>query len=51
MEGKVGGLGEKSEGIKKCKLVVTKQSHKDVEYSIGSVVNNTRMAVGSASGY
>ena len=40
----VGWLGERSEGIRKYKLVATKQSQ-DVEYSIGSIVNIIVMAV------
>ena len=38
MGGGVGGLGEKTEGIKKYKLAVT--SHGDVKHSIGNIVNN-----------
>ena len=35
----LGGMGEKSEGITKYKLVVTEQSW-DVKYTIGTIVNN-----------
>ena len=35
-----GGWAAKGRGIKKYKLPVTKNSHRDVKYSIGNTVNN-----------
>lgn len=41
---RVGELGEKGEGIKHYKSAV-QNSHVDVDYSIGSIVNNEMMYV------
>ena len=39
-----GKMDGKGEGIKKYKLVVTKQSW-DIKYSTGNIVNNTEITV------